>query len=83
MTREQLAEYLESQPASPLDALDNREMEAFSIMARGGGTSLICREMNLSEEQAEELKASILRKLKLKDPVGLLQYAARQRETSF
>jgi hypothetical protein len=37
----------------------------------------------LSEEQAEELKASILRKLKLKDPVGLLQYAARQRETSF
>lgn len=83
MTRQQLAQFLESQPPSPLDLLDNREMEAFSILSRGGGTSQICREMNVSEEEAEAIKTSILGKLKLKDSFSLMQFAARQKQAQF
>lgn len=83
MTRQQLAQFLESQPASPLDELDNREMEAFSILSRGGGISGICREMNLTEEEAEDLEDGILDKLNLPDAFSLMQFAARQKQAQF
>lgn len=83
MTREQLAQILERQPVSPLDLLDNEEMEAFSILSRGGGASQICREMGVSEAHAEEIKTSILGKLKLKDSFALMQFAARQKQAQY
>ena len=57
MTRAQLDELLRNEPAdpSPLDALDNREMEVLSLLSQGSNSSFIAREM-LIAMAAEQLQ---------------------------
>ncbi len=81
MTRAQLEEILknESPAAGLLDKLDNREMEIFSLISQGSNSSNICRELQITPEQLSAQKKQIQAKLKLKDDVQLIQFAAKSR----
>ena len=68
-------------PESELDILSDREVEVVSLLSQGANSSLICREMQIDEEDLRRLKSSIRSKCKLKDEVALIQFAARQRRT--
>lgn len=81
MTQQELARLLAS-PAgggSELDSLGDRELEVVSLLAQGNGFSRAAQEMGLSEERFGDLKKGLQKKLKLKNDVQLLQFAARQR----
>ena len=84
MTRAQLDELLRNEPAdpSPLDALDNREMEVLSLLSQGSNSSFIAREMLIAPEQLAAHKKSIQTKLRLKNEMQLIQYAAKQKASA-
>jgi DNA-binding NarL/FixJ family response regulator len=84
MTRAQLDEFLSRDAAgqSSLDVLDEREMEVISMMSQGSNSSHICRELNLEPEGLAALKKELMGKLRLKNEVQLIQFAAKQRSSS-
>jgi DNA-binding NarL/FixJ family response regulator len=80
MTREQLAAVLGSQKVSgsDLDVLSDREVEVVSLLSQGANSSMLCRELQVTDDELRELKGSIREKCNLKDEVALIQFAARQ-----
>jgi DNA-binding CsgD family transcriptional regulator len=81
MTPEQLARALAMKPPggeSSLEALDDREMEVFSILSQGYSSGQIESEFHIKPGELKRLKGSIQRKLGLKNEVQLLQAAVLQ-----
>jgi DNA-binding CsgD family transcriptional regulator len=83
MTPEELARLLskENQPhlKSGLDSLSDRELEVFSILAQGYSSRQIVSEFGIGLEELQTAKKSIQTKLRLKDEVQLIQFAAKHR----
>jgi DNA-binding NarL/FixJ family response regulator len=83
MTREQLAAVLGTENVkSPLDELSDREVEVVSLIGQGNPSSFICRELMISAEELAALKKGIMGKCQLKDEVGLVRFAAKQRNSN-
>jgi len=82
MTPEQLAQILsqskEGELRSPLDVLDEPELEVFSLLAQGYSRGQIHSEFGIAPEQLKKLKQSMKTKLKLRSEVELLQFAVKQ-----
>ena len=62
---------------SALDALNNRELELFSILSQGYSTRQIHSEFGIAPAELQKLKEAIQKKLGLKSDVQLIQAAAR------
>jgi len=81
MTREQLAQFLSQDnskvPSSPLDVLDERELEVFSILSQGYSASQIESQFGIGADELKAIQKSLRNKLKLKDDVQLIRYAAK------
>lgn len=80
MTREQLTAILaeEERLSSSLDVLNDREVEIISLMGQGSNSAQICQELFVTRENLDAAKKEMRRKLKLKDEVALVQFAAQQ-----
>ena len=85
MTRAQLNQILadEKSTGSPLDILNNREVEVFSLLSQGYSTHHLCRELEITPEQLSALKFAIQSKLNLKNEIQLFQFAVKQRVQNF
>lgn len=81
MTQEQLAKLLAAPPTSDsaLDLLEERELEVISLLAQGRSFKQTAEEMGLDPGRFDSLKRSIQKKLKLRDDVKLIQFAAKHR----
>ena len=81
MTRAQLDQVLadETRTRSPLDVLNNREIEVFSLLSQGYSTHHMCRELDITVEQLAAHKSAIQSKLDLKNEIQLFQFAVQQR----
>jgi DNA-binding NarL/FixJ family response regulator len=78
MTKEQLARLLEKQAApSPFDALSEREVELFSILAQGYSPDQIEREFRIPKREQGEIKRRILTTLGLKTDAELMRFAGK------
>lgn len=63
-----------------LDALSDREFEIFELVGAGATTKEIARRLSLSGKTVDTHKASIRRKLKIRDGHALYQFALRWTE---
>jgi DNA-binding CsgD family transcriptional regulator len=83
MTPEELARLLskENQPhlKSGLDILSDRELEVFSILGQDYSSRQIVSEFGIGREELRTAKQSIQTKLRLKNEVQLIQFAAKHR----
>jgi DNA-binding CsgD family transcriptional regulator len=81
MTQAELAKLLAApkQSDSVLDSLEDRELEVISLLAQGRSFRQTAQEMGLDPDRFESLKKAIQKKLKLKDDVKLIQFAAKHR----
>ena len=81
MTPDQLARILskanEHRLGSELDALDERELELFSILAQGYAPNQIHSEFGIDQRQLKMLKQRVRKKLRLKSDVEMLLLAAK------
>lgn len=81
MTREQLNQlFAQEKPAakpSKLDALDDRDLELYSMMSQHYPTSQICAELAITREELIVRKTELQKKLGLKDQVKLIQFIAQ------
>ena len=85
MTRAQLDQVLadETRTRSPLDVLNNREIEVFSLLSQGYSTHHMCRELDITVDQLAAYKSTIQSKLNLKNEIQLFQFAVQQRVQNF
>ena len=60
---------------SPIERLNERELEVFQLIGRGQGTRRISEELHLGIKTVESYRARIKEKLKLEDGTQLLQHA--------
>ena len=67
--------------ASPFEKLSDRELEVFRLLGEGAGSSKIARQLNLSINTVASHRASIKKRLGLKDSTELLQHAIRWVQT--
>ena len=65
-----------SSPGSPLGGLTDRELEVFEMIGRGLSTAAIADQLCISVKTVETYRSNIKAKLKLKDAVDLIRYAA-------
>jgi DNA-binding CsgD family transcriptional regulator len=80
MSPEQLARLLANEKhSSPLDALNERELEVFSLIGQGYTAGQMDSEFGIAPPRLKATKLAIQKKLGLKNEVQLLQFAARQR----
>jgi DNA-binding CsgD family transcriptional regulator len=83
MTREELERLLVQQSKSgansALDALNERELEVFSILGQGYSSRQIESEFGFNRVELAALKTAIQKKLNLKTEVQLLQFAVKHR----
>ena len=81
MTREDLARLLSAQNqqglASPLDVLNDRELELLSLMGQGYSSDRIQSLFGVDGPKLSALKQNIRSKLKLKNDLELLRAAAK------
>ena len=82
MKPEQLARLLDNSSnkaklQSPLDVLDERELEIFSILSHGYTAGQIESEFGIKRSELKSAKDRIQGKLQLKNEVELIQCAAR------
>jgi len=61
--------------ASPLERLSNRELQVFQLLGRGLGTRQAAEHLHLSAKTVETYRASIKKKLKLKNAAQLVAHA--------
>jgi DNA-binding NarL/FixJ family response regulator len=66
---------------SPIEKLSDRELEVFRLLGEGAGSSKIARQLNLSINTVASHRASIKKRLGLKDSTELLQHAIRWVQT--
>lgn len=82
MTPEELARILSKDDASrlrsSLDALDDKELELFSLLGQGYSSSQIHSEFGFRPKQLKELKLRIRKKLGLKSDMAVARLAARK-----
>jgi DNA-binding NarL/FixJ family response regulator len=71
----------ENAVGSPFEKLSNRELEVFRLLGEGAGSSKIARQLNLSINTVASHRASIKKRLGLKDSTELLQHAIRWVQT--
>jgi DNA-binding NarL/FixJ family response regulator len=64
-------------PESPLQKLSDRELQVFSLIGAGQGTSQIAFDLTLSVKTIETYRTNIKRKLGLRDAAELVQHAVR------
>jgi DNA-binding NarL/FixJ family response regulator len=67
--------------ASPFEKLSDRELEVFRLLGEGAGSSKIASQLNLSINTVASHRASIKKRLGLKDSTELLQHAIRWVQT--
>jgi hypothetical protein len=80
MTHAQLTEILkDNETSSDLDLLNEPEIEFFSLLSQGTPSHMMLLEMGIEAEDLTRLKASIRKKLGLKNDIQLLQYAAKHK----
>ena len=80
MTQAQLTEILKgSETSSELDLLNEREIEFFSLLSQGTPSHIMLVEMGIEADDLTRLKASIRKKLGLKNDIQLLQFAAKHK----
>lgn len=63
------------EPATPMEALTDREFEVYQMIGRGLGTRQIADELRLGIKSVESYRARIREKLRLADGNQLLQHA--------
>jgi two-component system, NarL family, invasion response regulator UvrY len=56
------------------ESLSERELHIFTLIAKGNKTSQIAQQLGLSWSTVSTHKANILRKMKMKNSVGLIKY---------
>jgi DNA-binding NarL/FixJ family response regulator len=80
VTQEELSRLLSFSEAdqTPMDLLDDREVEVVSLLSVGYGFERAAVEMGIDEQAMTLLARGIRKKLKLKNDSQLLQFAARQ-----
>jgi DNA-binding NarL/FixJ family response regulator len=71
----------ENAVAYPFERLSDRELEVFRLVGQGVGTRQIASQLNLSVNTVESHRASIKKRLGLKDAAELLQHAIKWAET--
>ena len=69
-------------PASPVDALSDRELEVFEHLGRGLATPAIAEAMLISTKTVDTYRARIKEKLGIETHTELLQHAARWAQDS-
>ena len=62
-----------------MDSLDEREVEVLSLLGQGYSASQIHSEFGFDPKELKNIKQQIRAKLRLRDDVALLQFAAKQR----
>jgi DNA-binding NarL/FixJ family response regulator len=75
------AESLEASE-NPLDLLSPREMEVFSYLVNGMRARDIAERLEISPKTVDTYRASLMRKLKVHDLVGLVKFAIERKVTS-
>jgi DNA-binding NarL/FixJ family response regulator len=71
-----------SRPEDPLGALSPREMEVFSYLVNGLRAKDIADLLEISPKTVDTYRASLMRKLKLRDLVGLVKFAIERNLTT-
>jgi len=72
----------ESHPEDPLAALSPREMEVFSLLVNGFRAKYIADLLQISPKTVDTYRASLMRKLKVYDLVGLVKFAIERKLTT-
>jgi len=67
---------------NPLDLLSPREMEVFSYLVNGMRARDIAERLEISPKTVDTYRASLMRKLKVHDLVGLVKFAIERKVTS-
>ena len=71
-----------SRPEDPLAALSPREMEVFSYLVNGLRAKDIAELLEISPKTVDTYRASLMRKLKVRDLVGLVKFAIERNLTT-
>lgn len=66
----------------PLELLSPREMEVFSCLVNGIRSREIAERLDISPKTVDTYRASLMRKLKVRDLVGLVKFAIERNLTS-
>lgn len=69
-------------PQDPLALLSPREMEVFSYLVNGMRARDIAERLEISPKTVDTYRASLMRKLKVHDLVGLVKFAIERKVTS-
>ena len=72
----------EAPPDDPLAALSPREVEVFSHLVNGLRVKDIAELLNISPKTVDTYRASLMRKLNVRDLVGLVKFAIGRKLTS-
>ncbi|MGD0500970.1 MAG: response regulator transcription factor [Bryobacteraceae bacterium] len=72
----------QSRPEDPLAALSPREMEVFSALVNGLRAKDIAELLEISPKTVDTYRASLMRKLNIRDIVGLVKFAIERNLTS-
>src|SRR5436853_4926643 len=71
-----------SHPEDPLAALSPREVEVFSLLVNGLRAKDIADLLQISPKTVDTYRASLMRKLKVSDLVGLVKFAIERKLTT-
>lgn len=71
-----------AQPEDPLSLLSPREMEVFSFLVNGMRARDIAERLEISPKTVDTYRASLMRKLNVRDLVGLVKFAIERNVTS-
>jgi DNA-binding NarL/FixJ family response regulator len=71
-----------SRPQDPLSALSPRETEVFSYLVNGLRAKDIAELLEISPKTVDTYRASLMRKLKVRDLVGLVKFAIERNLTT-
>ena len=71
-----------SAPDDPLAALSPREMEVFSYLVKGMRAKDIAELLHISPKTVDTYRATLMRKLSVRDIVGLVKFAVERNLTS-